>query len=164
MPVNLELKIKIYPGQKIESLLKKISMSKVKTLNQKDIYYKFNRGLLKLRIENGDYYLIKYLRDEKGKRWSNYEILNLEGNNVQNYLSDIFPIEAVVEKVRKLYVYKDTRIHLDQVKGLGKFLELETVVTKGKKHAEKEFALVVKLLNLDLEKQIQASYRDLLRK
>lgn len=164
MPVNLELKIKIYPGQKIENLIKKISTSKVKTLNQKDVYYNFKKGLLKLRIENGHCYLIKYLRDEKGKRWSNYEILKLEGKNIQNYLSDIFFVEVVVEKVRKLYVYKDTRIHLDKVKRLGRFLELETVVTKGKKHAEKEFALVVKLLNLDLSKQIKASYRDLLRK
>ena len=164
MPVNLELKLKINPKQNTERLIKKISGSRKKILNQKDIYYKCKNGLLKLRIENDDCCLIKYFRDETGTRWSDYEILKLEGRNVEKYLSDIFSVEVIVEKVRKLYVYKDTRIHLDEVKGLGKFLELETVVTKSKRHAQKEFALVVKLLNLDLTKQIKSSYRDLLRK
>ena len=164
MPVNLELKIKINWDKKVEKLAKKAKAEFRGVLKQKDVYYKYKNGLLKLRVENGACCLIKYLRDEKGKRWSNYEILKLDGKNVEKYLSDILKIEAVVEKKRKLYVYKDTRIHLDEVKSLGKFLELETVVTKNKKKAEKEFADVVKMLNLDLTKQIKSSYRNLLAK
>ncbi len=164
MPVNLELKLKITPGKKIDSLLKTTKAEFKGTLKQKDVYYKFTKGLLKLRIENGVHYLIKYLRDEQGKRWSNYEIVKLEGKNVEKYLSEILTIEAVVEKERKLYVYKDTRIHLDKVKSLGNFLELETVVVKGKPYAEKQFAHVVKMLNLDVAKQIKSSYRNLLAK
>ena len=90
--------------------------------------------------------------------------MNIEGKNVEKYLSEILTIEAVVEKVRKLYMYKDTRIHLDTVKNLGKYLELETVVTKNKKQAEKEFAEVIDLLKLDMTKQIKSSYRNLLKK
>jgi predicted adenylyl cyclase CyaB len=148
----------------MENLIKKANAVFKGILKQKDIYYEYKKGLLKLRIENGDYHLIKYLRDEKGKRWSNYEIVKLEGKNVTKYLSGILTVEAVVEKTRKLYVYKDTRIHLDDVKTLGKFLELETVVTKDKASAEKEFAHVVKMLNLDTAKQIKSSYRNLLVK
>lgn len=162
MPVNLELKIKINSHQKMENLLLNTKAVFKGILNQKDVYYKYNNGLLKLRIEDGNFHLIKYLRDEKGKRWSNYEILKLEGKNVEKYLSGIFTIEAVVVKKRKLYVYNDTRIHLDEVKTLGKFLELETIVTKRKAHAEKEFSLVCKMLNLDKTKQIKSSYRNLL--
>jgi predicted adenylyl cyclase CyaB len=164
MPTNLELKIKLDQKNGTEKLLKNAGAQYKGLLKQKDVYYKFKNGLLKLRIENGSYCLIKYFRDEKGTRWSEYEILKLDGKNVEKYLSEILKVETVVEKKRKLYLYQNTRIHLDEVKNLGNFLELETVVAKNKKHAESEFAEVIELLNLDLKKQIKSSYRNLLKK
>lgn len=164
MPTNLEVKIKLDTKNKIEKLCGDMNAEFRHLIKQKDVYYKYKNGLLKLRIENGTYSIIKYLRDEKGKRWSDYEILKIEGKNVEKYLSEVLTVEAVVEKARKLFMYKDTRIHLDTVKNLGKFLELETVVTKNKKHAEKEFAEVVNLLKLDMTKQIKSSYRNLIKK
>ena len=104
------------------------------------------------------------MRDEKGIRWSNYELLKLEGKNVETYLSDFLEVKTVVEKKRKLYMYKNTRIHLDKVKRLGNYLELETVVKRNKKSAQKEFNEVVKLLNLNEAKQIKSSYAKLLGK
>jgi predicted adenylyl cyclase CyaB len=164
MPTNLELKIKLNQKNVTEKLVKNTKVKYKGLLKQKDIYYKFKNGLLKLRVENSSYCLIKYFRDEKGTRWSDYEILKLEGKNVEKYLAEILNVETVVEKKRKLYLYKNTRIHIDEVKNLGNFLELETVVAKNKKHALLEFEEVVKLLNLDLKKQIKSSYRKLLKK
>lgn len=162
MAVNLELKIKTGSHQKYISTLEKINASYEGILKQKDVYYKIPKGLLKLRVENGSYCLIKYLRDEKGKRWSNYELLFLNGKNPEKYLSEIFKIVTVVEKKRTLYLYKGTRIHLDDVKGLGKFLELETVVDDDKADAQQRFDEVISLLNLDTDKQIRASYKNLI--
>lgn len=164
MPVNLELKIKTESHRNILHKLRLINAEEKKTLVQKDIYFKVSNGLLKLRIENGNYFLIKYLRDEKRKRWSNYEILELKGKNPEKYLADIFQTEVIVEKKRRLFIYKDTRIHIDKVKGLGLFLELETVVTKNKKYAEKQFIEVINFLGLDLSSQIRKSYKNLLMK
>ncbi len=164
MPTNLEVKIKIDSKSKLEKSAKNINAVYEGLLIQKDIYYKIDKGLLKLRIENNSHTLIKYSRDEVKKRWSDYEILKLEGKNVEKYLSDILKVEAVVEKKRKLYLYKHTRIHIDEVKSLGSFLELETVVVKDKKSASAEFDEVIRLLNLDISKQIKSSYRNLLRK
>jgi len=164
MPINLELKIKIDKSKQLEKTAVAIGALFKDTLNQKDVYYKFGKGLLKLRIENGEYYLIKYLRDEKGKRWSNYDILKIEGKNVEKYLSEIMKVEATVEKKRKLFLYKNTRIHLDKVKNLGEYLELETVVSGNKLIAEKEFLEVINLLKLNTDKQIKSSYRNLLKK
>lgn len=164
MPTNLELKIKISNAAKIQKNAEKMKAVYKGTLVQKDIYYKFKKGLLKLRVENGQNYLIKYVRDEKGKRWSDYEILNITGKNVEKYLSQILSVDVVVEKKRKLYLYKDTRIHIDEVKNLGHFLELESVVTSNKKNAAEEFNEVVKLLELDLSGQIKSSYCKLLKK
>lgn len=164
MAINLELKIQVKSHSSYTKKLKLIKAKYCGMLNQKDIYYKFHGDLLKLRIENGSYFLIKYLRDEKRKRWSEYHILELNGSDPEKYLSDIFSIESTVEKKRKLFLFNNTRIHLDVVKGLGYFLELETVVVKKKSDSQKEFDNVVKMLDLDLSKQIRKSYKNLLTK
>jgi adenylate cyclase, class 2 len=163
MARNLELKIKLNSHAKVLGLLKKINAEDAGILKQKDTYYKIKNGLLKLRCVNGKFVLIKYLRDEKGKkRWSDYELLSLEGKNPEKYLAELFQIDLVVEKKRALYLYEGTRIHLDKVKNLGTFLELETVVDKGLKDAERRFNNTVNLLQLDLNKQIKKSYKNLL--
>lgn len=159
MPVNLELKVKVKSPAALRKLLKAGNARYEGVLNQKDIYYKFKGGLLKLRVENGNYQLIKYSRDEKGKRWSNYEILSLNGKNVEKYLLEFLKTEAVVQKKRLLYRYNNTRIHLDAVKGLGNFLELETLLTGSRKEAQEEFDHVVSFLKLNPAEQIRTSYK-----
>ena len=164
MPLNLELKIKVTSHKQIESALKKNGAEFKGILKQKDVYYKTKSGLLKLRIEGKSFTLIKYLRDEKGKRWSNYELLDLRGKNPEKYLESILNIEAVVEKKRKLYLYDNTRVHLDEVKGLGNFLELETLLMAGKSDATRRFNFVKHVLGIENHKQIRASYRNLILK
>ena len=164
MPFNLELKIKLDSHAKIEKILRNNEASFEGILIQKDIYYKIEHGLLKLRVEKGNSTLIKYLRDESGKRWSNYELLELKGKNPEEYLSDILKVEAVVEKKRKLYLYDNTRIHLDVVKELGNFLELETLLVDSRSSATKRFEYVKKLLAIEDHKEIRASYKNLILK
>lgn len=163
MPLNLELKIKVGSHSKLEKILTENNAEFKGTLIQKDIYYKVKHGLLKLRIENGKHTLIKYLRDESGKRWSNYELLELVGKNPARYLEDILTVETIVEKKRKLYLYDNTRIHLDDVKGLGKYLELETLLVDDKINATKRFEHVKKMLVIENVEQIRASYKNLLK-
>ncbi|MEW6654227.1 MAG: class IV adenylate cyclase, partial [Bacteroidota bacterium] len=154
MPLNLEFKIKMDSHKQFEAILKKNNAEFKGTLNQKDIYYKTSKGLLKLRVEGKKNTLIKYLREEKGKRWSNYELLELRGRNPEKYLESILKIEAVVEKKRKLYLYDNTRVHLDQVKELGQFLELETLLTDGKMEATKRFNYIKRMLGIENVEQI----------
>lgn len=164
MAKNLELKIQIDDLDFFKVELNKRNSIFSGTLKQIDTYYSFYKGLLKLRNQNGKYELIKYNRIEKGsERWSNYSLLFINGEEVENYFNDLFEIETVVEKVRQVYIYKNTRIHLDTVKKLGKFLELETVVNNiTEDEAIEEFNEVVHFLKLDTNKEIRKSYRDLL--
>ncbi len=163
MPVNLELKVKINSFNKIKALLENNKAEFKGILKQKDIYYKISSGLLKLRIENGNQSIIKYLRDENSKnRFSDYAFINLNNYDGEKFFSGILNVEAVVEKKRLLYLYDNTRIHLDNVKNLGYFLELETLVLFGKPDARKRFDIIKKLLKLDEYEQIKKSYRDLI--
>lgn len=160
MARNLELKIRIESPEKILEKITAYGGEFVQTLHQKDVYYEYSGGLLKLRLENGVASLIKYNRDESGeKRWSDYQILYLDGEQPEGYLADILKPEAEVVKERNLYMYKNTRIHLDEVEGLGNFLELESVVKGNQTEAEKEFYELGDMLELDLKRQIKSSYR-----
>lgn len=163
MAQNIELKVKIEDFSHVLNILKDKKVELKQVLNQRDIYYKHPLGLLKLRIFDNKGELIFYQRDESTKdRVSNYHILNVEPKQAEDYFRHIFEIETEVVKTRKLYIYKNTRIHLDEVNGLGKFLELETVVENNIEEGKNEFDEVVKLLNLDISNQIKSSYRTLM--
>ena len=163
MPTNLEIKLKLDSFEEKLQLLKKIGAKQTQILNQKDIYYALPKGLLKLRTENENSTLIFYNREEKRKkRWSEFYLLKIDDKNPSSFLKKLFDVEAVVQKKRKLFLFNNTRIHLDDVKGLGKFLELETLVVNDKPDAEKRFKEIIYFLKLDQSKQIRKSYRDLI--
>jgi predicted adenylyl cyclase CyaB len=86
----------------------------------------------------------------------------IDNTDANKYLKRFLDVLTIVNKKRELYLYKNTRIHLDYVKGLGCFLELETRVINGLKDAEKRFAFMMDLLKLRDKKEIRASYKDLL--
>ncbi len=163
MPINLELKLRLLDPDEVMNKIKVINAEFKGELNQTDVYYKIPNGLLKLRLENGTQTLIKYVRNERsGDRWSDYHLISLENNDAREYLKDILEEETVVEKQRLLYLYDNTRIHLDTVKRLGSFLELETLVINGKDDAGRRFDNVVDLLTLDKGNELRKSYRDLM--
>ncbi|MBU1101581.1 MAG: CYTH domain-containing protein [Bacteroidetes bacterium] len=162
MPCNLELKSKVENFDSIIKALNALGAKEEMVLNQCDVYYDYPDFKLKLRIQNGKNHLIKYLRDESGPdRWSNYDILHLEGSDPRSYLADFLKESIVVEKVRILYIYKNTRIHLDDVKELGLFIELETIMDKGEADAQQRFNFLVNELKLDLNNQIKMGYKEL---
>jgi predicted adenylyl cyclase CyaB len=69
-----------------------------------------------------------------------------------------------VRKVRTLYLIGQTRVHLDQVSGLGDFLELEVVLSAGQSEAEGK-AIAERLLSnfaIDRQDLIGEAYVDLL--
>lgn len=163
MPANLEIKV-AYPGLKrIFPRLKKLGAVKTAVLMQKDTYFKSKNGLLKLRKDSTKQEFIFYNRPEKAAaRWSEYHLLPMPDKGSESFFIKALETEAVVEKKRILYIYGNTRIHLDTVKNLGTFIELESVVVKSRGAAEKEFAFVKNALLLSEEKELRTSYRNLI--
>lgn len=163
MPVNLEIKVALPSHKKVKTILNDAGAEFKGILNQKDIYYKAPSGLLKMRIQDTNIELIRYNRNESGNtRWSNYDVIELSGRKVPEFFDGILTVETVVQKKRELWLYDNTRVHLDTVKNLGYFLELETLVIAGRKDAQKRFDKMLGMLNLDFDNQIRASYRNLM--
>jgi len=70
----------------------------------------------------------------------------------------------VVEKARRLLLWRDVRIHLDRVTGLGDFVELEAVATSpGGLEVERDRVEGLRqALGVDYEQLVAHGYRHLL--
>jgi adenylate cyclase, class 2 len=163
MPLNLEIKIQMDSHESALNVLRSLHAEFVKDINQKDVYYNMPNALLKLRIEDDGESLIKYNRDEVNPdRFSDYDVIYMKSSGTEKFFNSIFTVEAVVIKKRSLYLYDNTRIHLDTVQSLGTFMEFETLVINGMEDAKERFSLLVKKFDIDTTKQIKCSYRDLI--
>ena len=163
---NIELKIFLDDFKKIATLLKKIGARYKERLYQTDTYYNCKTGRLKLReINNRDFELIFYQRPDGGNsKVSNYEISNIKRGQlktIKSVLTKLLGEKNIIKKQRDLWMYKNTRIHLDKVKKLGKFLELETIVKNGFKEARVGHNEIINLLGLSKYKKYDKSYSDL---
>lgn len=191
---NLELKVQCENEERIqviESLAQKHGAVYMQTVKQRDSYFRVRKGRLKLRewwLEGQESFtqrrhknltkrenearpdgaeFIYYLRpSKKGSRISEYEVKpEPSPETLHSILAKALgePL-VVVEKIRVLYEFGKTRIHLDIVKGLGAFVELETIIEKSAsmEEAKTEHQVVIAFLGLDALPPIASSYSDLL--
>jgi predicted adenylyl cyclase CyaB len=78
---------------------------------------------------------------------------------------DALGVKAIVDKRRELWVYSNTRIHIDDVDGLGDFIELETVITNQTDiEAQSEHHFVKQSLEINDDQIVPVSYSDLIIK
>jgi predicted adenylyl cyclase CyaB len=102
-------------------------------LHQVDTYFSVPSGRLKMR-EFGDDgppgELIYYQRpDVPGPRASEYLIAPVsDPDELKAVLGAALGVAVIVRKTRTLYLHGHTRIHLDEVDGLGTFIEFEYVM------------------------------------
>jgi homotetrameric cytidine deaminase len=97
-------------------------------LTQRDTYFDGARGRLKLREQTpGEPELIQYRRpDEQGPRTSEFRLVPVaDAEALGRALDGALGTLVVVAKRRRLLLWEEVRIHLDDVDGLGTFVELE---------------------------------------
>lgn len=133
-------------------------------LQQLDTYFKVPNGRLKLREQQGSAELIFYERTNQAiERESNYQIITVaEPEALKRALSAALGVLVAVEKSRRLLLWQNVRIHLDEVPGLGNFIELEAVAPPESDLAL-EYQLVARLrqtLDISYERVLAASYSD----
>jgi len=88
-------------------------------------------------------------------------------DSVKSLFEQLLGIEIVIKKQRKIYLYENVRIHLDEIEGLGTFIEFEAVFDdKDNLDVEKQKEKVDYLMQkLDVKKEmlIAVSYENLLK-
>ncbi len=137
-------------------------------LLQRDTYFAVARGRLKLREqEPGGATLIAYERsDAASERVSGYRLAAVaEPAPLLAALSAANGVSARVDKRRRLLIWDDTvRIHLDEVSGLGSFLELEAVASPGSDLSRErgQIARLRELLEIADDALREGSYADAL--
>jgi len=126
---NIELKASDPDPARSLQVSLEIGASDEGWLQQTDTYFRVPHGRLKLREEGAIAQLISYERsDETVARESRYRLVDVsDPAGLKDALSDALDVLVVVEKYRHLLLWQDVRIHLDEVRGLGRFIEIEAV-------------------------------------
>lgn len=162
---NVEVKVRVAGHDALARRLRDLGADDHGVLHQVDTYFRAP-GRLKLRRQAGQpAELIAYARpDEPGLRTSEYRIWRTDdGPGLEALLAAALGVRARVAKARRLFLLGRTRVHLDAVDGLGRFLELEVALADGDGEAagRDEAEALLSALGLAEVPRIAGSYADL---
>jgi adenylate cyclase class 2 len=127
---NVELKARDPDGARSLQLCRSLGAVDHGELWQRDTYFEVGVGRLKLREQRpGVAQLIQYNRaDSAEQRESRWHVAPVEDPAaILTALGAALGIRLVVTKRRRLFLHGSVRIHLDDVEGLGRFIEFEAV-------------------------------------
>jgi len=169
MATNIEIKARVGDPAALRAKVEAISDTAGQYIPQEDIFFNSPQGRLKLRILGDNQgQLIYYERpDSAGPKQSDYFISHTqEPGTLRDVLTRTYGVRGVVRKGRWLYWISTTRIHLDQVEGLGSFLEFEVVLSDGQSIEEGQAIAAALMEKLDVAGSdlIDAAYIDLLER
>jgi len=165
LPKNLELKASLSSVASGRKIARFIGATNGGILHQTDTYFDVQEGRLKLReIDSKRVELIYYKRaNRRGSRFSHYMVIPVPNSTeFKKSLLDAYSKRAVVKKVRRLFLYENSRIHIDSVDGLGNFVEFEVPVARGKVQAVALMNFLKKAFRISSRSIVASSYGDLL--
>ncbi len=167
MPTNIEIKARVRDWDRTRRAAEALADRPLEIIDQYDTFFACQTGRLKLREfspTRGE--LIAYEREDvAGTKASRYLISTTsEPAQLRDVLQRALGLAGVVKKRRYLYLHGPTRIHLDDVEGLGKFLELEVVLAPGDDEARGEAVAreLMQQLGVEPGDLIAGAYVDLL--
>ena len=167
MPANIEIKARVEDFEALKASATDLSDAAVQVIPQEDTFFNVPAGRLKLRILAPDLgYLIFYQRpDQEGPKRSDYSLAEThDPASLKLTLSQALGVRGVVRKTRFLYMIGQTRVHLDDVEGLGHFLELEVVLRDGQSDTDGQAIAesLMQELGVDPSALLEGAYMDLI--
>jgi adenylate cyclase, class 2 len=130
MPANFELKARCADLARARRQARALATAWLGLDEQTDTYFATRAGCLKLRESSlSGAQLVPYQRaDAAEARRSDYVVIPVpEPERTKQLLGALLGVQRVVKKRREIALFENVRIHLDQVEGLGDFVELEAV-------------------------------------
>jgi len=167
MPANIEIKARVRDFDELRRCAEQLSDVPVQVIPQEDTFFNTPQGRLKLRVLAPDRaQLIYYERaDQGGSKRSDYHLVETsDPENLKSTLSMAYGVRGAVRKTRYLYLVGQTRVHLDDVEGLGQFMELEVVLRDGQSDAEGQAVAedLMSKLGVKAEDLLEGAYMDLI--
>jgi predicted adenylyl cyclase CyaB len=167
MPTNIEVKARARDFEGLKARAARLSDTPVQVIPQLDTFFFTERGRLKLReLGPESAQLIYYERaDQEGPKRSDYHVYETrDAAQLKLLLGRALGVRGIVKKLRYLYLVGQTRLHLDDVEGLGQFMELEVVLRPDESDAHGEAIARRLISDLGVEKAdlMESAYMDLL--
>ena len=163
--LNFEFKAHLHDEAYVRTTLKRLRARFLGTDRQVDTYFRVPSGRLKVREGRLENSLIHYRRTNTARaRRSTVEMMLLpRRNSVRAILSAALGVLAVVDKRREIYFVGNVKIHLDRVRGLGTFLEVEAMTRSGDiKKVRAQAVKFQKLFAISPQDIVPQSYSDLI--
>lgn len=128
---NVEYKCELRDPDIAVAVCRRLGANHVGTLAQTDTYFRIPDGRLKRRETVGEpVEWIFYSREDASRPRLSKFIIYSEAEAKARYGEMPLPVWLVVKKARELWLKGGVRIHLDNVEGLGRFLEFEAMVSR----------------------------------
>lgn len=167
MPRNVEIKARVRDLQAVRSIAERLAGTPATLLLQEDTFFHIPAGRLKLRVLGPDEaQLIFYDRpDQTGPKTSYYAVAPVvDAPALKAVLTSALGVRGTVRKKRWLCMVGRTRVHLDEVEGLGSFLELEVMLDpdEDEEAGRKTANGLMEALGVQPEDLIDGAYMDLL--
>jgi len=166
----VELKAKVEDLDVVREKLTSLGAQHLGTFRQIDVYFEVPKGRLKLREveDNNKAELIYYQRENiaEPKRSDVFILKVQEPAFLKTLLGRLLKIRATVEKVREIYRYQGTQIHLDRVNKLGTFLEFEretSASAQAIRNNRRALGKLMEKLGISSESLEELSYSDLIQ-
>ncbi len=163
---NIEIKARIDNREVAEAIAVDLCGPKPHArIHQVDTYFDVPEGRLKLREEDDSCELIFYRRLDKSEHKRGvYELAQVDSpEELRCLIGAAFGVMAIVRKERTVYLFKNVRMHLDEVDGLGSFIELEAVMQDALTEAEAESLIKRLMVELSVKPEglVKGSYCDM---
>jgi predicted adenylyl cyclase CyaB len=163
--LNFEFKARLNSEPRVREALKRLNARLVGTDHQIDTYFRVPCGRLKVREGRLENALIFYRRSNvrRARRAAVEMMLLPRRNSLRAILVRVLGTLAVVHKRREIYFVKNVKIHLDRVRQLGKFLEVEAISRTGDvKKIRSQARQFQELFGITAKDIVAESYSDLI--
>ena len=165
--LNIEIKAKCRNPDEVREYLRKRKAEYKGTDHQTDTYFNVQNGRLKLREGNIENNLIFYERnDQPGARASNFQLVNFtDPVRLKEVMIKSLGIKAIVEKKREIYFVGNVKFHIDEVSGLGNFVEIEAsdlYAEVSKEELQRQCEFYLQELRIKEQDLIAVSYSDMI--
>lgn len=162
----IEIKARSLCARRVRDILKERGADFRGIDRQVDTYFRVPQGRLKLREGDIENALIHYVREDgPGPKQSRVTLCATNPDPaLKQVLSRAMGVLVVVEKSREIYFIDNVKFHIDDVDGLGSYVEIEAIGEDdlGEDSLRRQCDEYVRLFDIRTEELVTNSYSDML--